>query len=142
MTTTEDICRVIQTLWNENGLATENISEPLQAYWARIENCPPMNPKHSGDINQKHWDWYCGNIMAAIPPELMHFLKEHRGRTADPAGPWRAGLNAVLDRQAPPLARYVRAQALIPLLAPVIKVEHLPFFRFEKAPSNPHRWNG
>jgi hypothetical protein len=35
MTTTDDICHLIQTLWNENGLATENVSEPLQAYWAR-----------------------------------------------------------------------------------------------------------
>jgi hypothetical protein len=134
MVNTEDLPQVIEKIWTRCGLNLEGATEALGPYWAKIGTAPPMDPKHSGDINQKHWAWFNANILGAMPEVLLRFLRAHRGKATAAAVSiegWQASVNRAIDSLKVPMERFICTQALIPLLAPVIPVRQLPFIRFE-----------
>lgn len=130
---TTDLPHIIETIWTRCGIhLTDTIGELLLEYWTRIEVLAPMDLEQSHDFNQKYWDWYNEAVLGSLPAGLMQFLKESAGQVdplAYPMGAWRVELNAAIDEGVSPLKRYLRVQALVPLLAPVTALAQLPFFR-------------
>lgn len=131
---TPPLTEVIEAIWTRCGLDPAPVVEDLESYWTQIEAMAPMNSQRAGDINQVHWDWFGEKVLGALPPGLLAFLQESRGKinpARHPMDAWQAELNAVVDAQKTPLQRHTWVQALIPLLVPVTVVSELPFLRFE-----------